>query len=64
MKFHILTIFPQIFDSYINESLIKRARENKIIDIKVHNLRDFVKDKHKKVDDRPFGGGPVMVMKV
>jgi tRNA (guanine37-N1)-methyltransferase len=64
MKFHILTIFPEIFDSYINESLIKRARLNKIIDIKVHNLRDFTKDKHKKVDDRPFGGGPGMVMKV
>lgn len=64
MKFHILTIFPNIFDSYLNESLIKRAREKKIIDIKVHNLRDFTEDKHKKVDDRPFGGGPGMVMKV
>lgn len=64
MKFHILTIFPKIFDSYLQESLIKRAREKKIIEIKVHNLRDFTKDKHKKVDDRPFGGGPGMVMKV
>jgi len=64
IKFHVLTIFPKIFDSYLNESLIKRAREKKLIDIKIHNLRDFTKDKHKKVDDRPFGGGPGMVMGV
>ncbi len=64
MKFNIITIFPQIFDSYLNESILKRARERKLINIKVHNLRDFTIDKHRKVDDRPFGGGPGMVMQV
>ncbi|MBI5079370.1 tRNA (guanosine(37)-N1)-methyltransferase TrmD [Candidatus Wolfebacteria bacterium] len=64
MRFDIITIFPEIFDSYLNESILKRAQKNKLIDIKIHNLRDFTKDKHHKVDDRPFGGGPGMVMKV
>ncbi|MBI5306211.1 tRNA (guanosine(37)-N1)-methyltransferase TrmD [Candidatus Wolfebacteria bacterium] len=64
MKFNIITIFPKIFDSYLNESILKRARKNKLIDIKIHNLRDFTKDKHRKVDDRPFGGGPGMVFKI
>lgn len=64
MKFDVITIFPNAFDSYLNESILKRAREKKLISIKVHNLRDFTKDKHKKVDDRPFGGGPGMVMQI
>lgn len=64
MRFDIITIFPGIFDSYFNESILKRARERKLISIHVHNLRDFATDKHRKVDDRPFGGGPGMVMKV
>jgi len=64
MKFHILTIFPNIFDSYFNESIIKRAREKNLIDIKTYNLRDFTEDKHKKVDDSPYGGGPGMVLKI
>ena len=79
-KFDIITIFPHIFDSYLNESLIKRARQKKIIDIKIHNLRDFAEVKHIKarrehldsarykprrtVDDKPFGGGPGMVLKI
>ncbi len=63
-RFDIITIFPKIFDSYLNESLIKRARDKKVIDIKVHNLRDFSSDKHKKVDDKPFGGGPGMILKL
>ena len=63
MRFDIITIFPKIFDSYFNESIIKRAREKGKIKIKIWNLRDFTKDKHKKVDDKPFGGGPGMVMK-
>jgi len=62
MRFDILTIFPQIFDSYFNESIIKRARKNRLIDIYVHDIRKFSADKHKKVDDRPFGGGPGMLM--
>lgn len=64
MKFDIITIFPKIFDSYLNESILKRAQNKKLIDIKIHNLRDFTKDKYKKVDDRPFGGGPGMVFKI
>ncbi len=64
MTFHIITIFPKIFDSYFSESIIKRAREKKFIDVKIHNLRDYTKDKRKTVDDTPYGGGPGMIMKV
>lgn len=59
-----MTIFPDIFNSYLNESLFRRARKNKLVDIRIHNLRDFTNDPHKKVDDRPFGGGPGMVLQV
>lgn len=62
MKFDILTIFPQIFDSYLKESIIKRAIKSKKIEINIHDIREFSKDKHKKVDDVPFGGGAGMVM--
>jgi len=64
MKFDIITIFPDIFDSYFKESLIKRALKKRLIKVKVHNLRDYTRDKHKTVDDRPFGGGLGMVMKI
>ncbi|MBU4347801.1 tRNA (guanosine(37)-N1)-methyltransferase TrmD [Patescibacteria group bacterium] len=64
MTFHIVTIFPDIFDSYFNESILKRAQENKLIKIKIHDLRDWTADKHKTVDDTPYGGGAGMVMKV
>lgn len=64
MRFDIITIFPLMFDSYLGESIIKRAREKKLVDIRVHDLRTFTRDKHKKVDDRPFGGGPGMVLKI
>lgn len=64
MRFDIITIFPRIFDSYLKESLVKRAQAQKIIYVKIHNLRDFTNDRHKKIDDRPFGGGPGMVLKV
>ena len=64
IRFDIITIFPSIFDSYFNESIIKRAREKKLINIKIHDLRKFTKDKHLKVDDKPFGGGPGMVLKI
>ena len=64
MKFDIITIFPEIFDSYFSESIIKRAQKEGLIDIKIHNLRDYTKDKHKKVDDTPYGGGAGMVMQV
>lgn len=64
MQFDIITIFPHIFDSYLNESILSRAQKNNLIKIKIHNLRDYTDDKHKKVDDRPFGGGPGMLLKV
>ena len=64
MQFDIVTIFPHIFDSYLNESLIKRAQKADVIKIAVYNLRDFTKDKHHKVDDKPFGGGPGMVLQI
>ncbi len=64
MKFHIITIFPKMFDSYFNESIIKRAKKNKLININVYNLRDWTFDKHKTVDDTPYGGGAGMLLKV
>jgi len=64
MKFQILTIFPEIFNSYLNESILKRAQNKKIIKIKAHNLRRWTTDKHKTVDDTPYGGGAGMLMKV
>ncbi len=64
MKFDILTIFPDIFDSYFNESIIKRAKKEKIIKINIHNIRENTTDKHKTVDDTPYGGGPGMLMKI
>lgn len=64
MRFDIITIFPKIFDSYFNESILKRAQEKGLIKISAHNLRDFATDKHKKVDDTPYGGGPGMVLKI
>ena len=63
-RFHIITIFPEMFDSYFRESLMKRAHEKKLLAVKTYNLRDFTNDKHRKVDDRPFGGGPGMVLKI
>ena len=64
MKFDIITIFPKIFDSYLNESIIKRAQKNKKIKIKIINLRDFSTDKHRTVDEKPYGGGAGMVFKI
>ncbi len=64
MRFDIVTIFPDIFSSYLNESFLKRAQKAGLISIVSHNLRNFAVDKHRKVDDRPYGGGPGMVLKV
>jgi|SRR5882724_1096301 len=63
MKIDILTLFPEICRAPLNESIIRRAQENGIIDLRIHNLRDWTKDKHHIVDDAPFGGGQGMVMK-
>ncbi|MDP3900435.1 MAG: tRNA (guanosine(37)-N1)-methyltransferase TrmD [bacterium] len=62
MTFNIITIFPDILNSYLNESIVKRAIKNKIIKINTINLRDFASDKHNTVDDRPYGGGAGMVL--
>lgn len=62
MKFDVLTLFPDMFSS-LGESIIGRARENKLIEINLINIRDFSKDKHKKVDDTPYGGGAGMVIR-
>jgi|SRR3989338_350861 len=64
MRFDIITIFPQIFDSYFGESILKRAQKNGKIEIVAHNLRDYTHDKHKSVDDTPYGGGAGMVLMV
>jgi len=64
IRFDIITIFPEIFDSYFKESIIKRALKKRLLKINVHDLRKWTKDKHKTVDDKPFGGGIGMVMKV
>jgi tRNA (guanine37-N1)-methyltransferase len=64
MKFDIITIFPKILDSYFNESILKRAQKAKLIAIKTHNLRDFTIDKRRTVDDKPYGGGPGMVLMI
>ncbi|PJE59621.1 MAG: tRNA (guanosine(37)-N1)-methyltransferase TrmD [Candidatus Portnoybacteria bacterium CG10_big_fil_rev_8_21_14_0_10_44_7] len=62
MKFDIITIFPQIFDSYFSESIIGRAQKAGLVKIVTHDLRRWTKDKHKTVDDKPYGGGAGMVM--
>ncbi len=62
LRFDIITIFPKNFDAVINDSILKRAQDKKKVKIVVHDLRDYTLDKHKKVDDRPFGGGPGMVL--
>lgn len=62
MKIDILTLFPEMFEGFKNESIIKRAIEEKKVEINTCNFRDFAKNKHKKVDDTPYGGGAGMVL--
>jgi len=64
IKFDVITIFPEIFKSYLGESLISRAQKKKFIKINLHNLRKWTEDRHQTVDDRPFGGGLGMVLKI
>jgi len=63
MQIDILTIFPEFFDGIFDFGIIRRARESGIVDLRTHDIRAFAKDKHRKVDDRPFGGGDGMVLK-
>ena len=65
MRFDVLTLFPEILSGYMSQSLLKLAIERGIVDVQTHNIRDWSTDmKHHKVDDRPFGGGPGMVLMV
>lgn len=64
MRFDVLTLFPGIFESYLGQSLLKLAIERGLVEVRLHNIRDWARDKHHTVDDRPFGGGPGMVLKV
>ena len=63
MKIDVLTLFPGMFTGPLDESIIKRAREAGLLELAIHNLRDYAHDRHKTVDDRPFGGGPGMLLK-
>ncbi len=63
LKFDILTIFPEFFDGVFDIGIIRRAKLSGIIEIETHDIREFTEDKHRKVDDRPFGGGEGMVLK-
>ncbi len=63
MRIDVLTLFPPMLDGFLSESMLGRAQEAKLLEIKVHNLRDWATDKHKTTDDRPFGGGAGMVLK-
>ena len=63
MIFHVLTIFPEFFEGPFAHGVVKRARDAGLVEIRIHNLRDWTSDRHKSVDDRPFGGGEGMVLK-
>ncbi|MBI1246906.1 tRNA (guanosine(37)-N1)-methyltransferase TrmD [bacterium] len=64
MRFDVLTLFPEIFTGYLGESLLNKAIGKELVNAHIHNLRDWANDKHNRVDDRPFGGGPGMVIRV
>jgi tRNA (guanine37-N1)-methyltransferase len=63
MKIDVLTLFPGMFAGPLDESIVKRARDAGKLDLRIHNLRDYTHDRHRTVDDRPFGGGPGMLLK-
>ena len=63
MKIDVLTLFPGMFAGPLDESIVKRARGAGLLDLTIHNLRDYTHDRHKTVDDKPFGGGPGMLLK-
>ena len=63
MIFHVLTIFPEFFEGPFAHGVVKRAQDAGLLEIRIHNLRDYTFDRHRTVDDRPFGGGEGMVLK-
>jgi tRNA (guanine37-N1)-methyltransferase len=64
MRFDVLTLFPEMFPGYLGQSLLNKAIDAGLVDVQLHDIRNWATDKHKSVDDRPFGGGPGMVLKV
>lgn len=62
MRFDVLTLFPEMFPGYLGQSLLKLAIDRGLVDVRLHNIRDWAEDRHKSVDDRPYGGGPGMVL--
>ena len=62
MRFDILTLFPEMFESYLGQSILKLAIQRGLVDVQTHNFRDFAEGKHRQVDDKPFGGGPGMLL--
>jgi tRNA (guanine37-N1)-methyltransferase len=63
MRIDVLTLFPAMFAGPLDESIIRRSRDNGVLDLRIHNLRDWTHDRHRTVDDKPFGGGPGMLLK-
>jgi tRNA (guanine37-N1)-methyltransferase len=63
MRFDVLTLFPEMFSGYLSQSLLKLAIDRGLVDVQLHNIRDWARGRHRMVDDRPFGGGPGMVLK-
>jgi len=63
MNIHVITAFPNLFVGPLDESIIKRAREKQLVQIYIHDLRDYSNDRHRRIDDYPYGGGPVMILK-
>jgi tRNA (guanine37-N1)-methyltransferase len=63
MRFDVFTIFPEVFDPYLQSSILKRATDNALVEYHIHNIRDWTTDKHHTTDDEPYGGGGGMVMK-
>lgn len=64
MRFDVLTLFPEMFSGYMSQSILNKAIERDQVSVHVHNMRDWAKDRHQKMDDRPFGGGPGMILMV
>ena len=62
MRFDVLTLFPGMFPGYLGQSLLHKAIERGLVQVHLHNIRDWTTDKHQSIDDRPFGGGPGMVI--
>ena len=62
MRFDVLTLFPEMFESYLGQSLLKLAIQNGLVDVQTWNMRDWATDKRRSVDDKPFGGGPGMLL--